>query len=113
MLSSYFTFPLESITTPKCFILVTFFIPVALTMWSMFCWVMLTGINMHFLRFSDKPDTSLYCCIFLISCSISCGLSPCSGIRLSSAKKTGLKGVYMRGEFAIKWLSGATLQLKV
>ena len=93
MLSSYVTSPLELIMTPKCFILDTFFMPVALTMWSMFCWVMLTGMNMHFFRFKDRPDTSLYCCIFIISCRISCGLPPFNGIRLSSAKKTGLKGV--------------------
>ena len=64
--------------------------------------VMLTGMNMHFFRFKDRPDTSLYGCIFLISCRISYGLSPCSGMRLSSAKNTGLNGVYIIGDFAIK-----------
>ena len=35
MLSPYFTSLLELITTYKCFILDNFFMPVALTMWSM------------------------------------------------------------------------------
>ena len=63
---------------------------------------MLTGINMHSFSFKDRPDASLYCCIFLIYYRISCGLSPCSGMRLSSAKNTGLNGVYIIGEFAIR-----------
>ena len=61
MLSPYVTFPLEFIITPKCSILDTFFMPVALTVKSMVCWVMLTGMNIHFLRFKDRLDTSLYC----------------------------------------------------
>ena len=102
MLSAYVTSPLELIMTPKCFILDTFFMPVALTMRSMFCCVMLTGMNMHFFRFRNRPDTSLYCCIFLMSYRISCGLSPCNGMRLSSAKNTGLNGEYTICKFAIR-----------
>ena len=63
---------------------------------------MFTGINMHSFSFKDRPDASLYCCTFLINHRISCGLSHCSGLRLSSAKNTGLNGVYIIGEFAIR-----------
>ena len=67
---------------------------VDLTNWSMFCLVMFTGMNMHLFRLKDRPDTSLYCCIFLMSCRISCSLSPYNRIRLSSAKNTDLNGEY-------------------
>ena len=66
MMCLYITSPWELIMTHKRFILDTSFMAVALTIWSMFCLVMFTGMNMHLFRFKDRPDTSLYCCIFLI-----------------------------------------------